>query len=164
MVYRIFNWWTSNIRSSLLPHNISIKVRKLSKGHKNLKRKFEIYLVNIKSSGRLFQNLWPSQKTQTLLIQKLLQSTVTGYAQDSYLLLNLHTCSRSTVSRNFIWIFEIIFYHEQPLLWQYGLWSFQTGYTKLERFLHKKQYIQRKLLNFENWISGGPRSFRKSEF
>ena len=22
-----------------------------------------------------------------------------------------------------------------PALWQYGLWSFQTGYTKLERFL-----------------------------
>ena len=25
-------------------------------------------------------------------------------------------------------------------LWQYGLWSFQAGGTKLERFLHKKQY------------------------
>ena len=24
-----------------------------------------------------------------------------------------------------------------PTLWQYGLWSFQTGCTKLERFLHK---------------------------
>ena len=39
-------------------------------------------------------------------------------------------------------------------LWQYGLWSFQTGYTKLERFLHKSQHTQRKLLNFENWFSG----------
>ena len=28
-------------------------------------------------------------------------------------------------------------------LWQYGLWSFQTGVTKLERFL-----------NFENWTNG----------
>ena len=26
------------------------------------------------------------------------------------------------------------------LLWQYGLWSFQTGGTKLERFLPKNQY------------------------
>ena len=34
-------------------------------------------------------------------------------------------------------------------LLQYGLWSFQTGYTKLERFLHKTQHTQRKLLNFE---------------
>ena len=49
-------------------------------------------------------------------------------------------------------------------LWQYGLWSFQTGGTRLERFLHKNQHPQRKLLNFENWISGGLRSFQKSEF
>jgi hypothetical protein len=40
-------------------------------------------------------------------------------------------------------------------LWQYGLWSFQTGGTKLERFLHKNQHTQRKLLNFENSTSGG---------
>ena len=39
-------------------------------------------------------------------------------------------------------------------LWQYGLWSFQTGGTKLERFLTKNQHTQRKLLNFENWING----------
>ena len=41
-------------------------------------------------------------------------------------------------------------------VWQYGLWSFQTGYTKLKRFLHKNQHAQRKLLNFENWTSGEP--------
>ena len=28
------------------------------------------------------------------------------------------------------------------------------GGTKLERFLPKNQHTQRKLLNFENWISG----------
>ena len=39
-------------------------------------------------------------------------------------------------------------------IWQYGLWSFQTGGTKLERFLHKNQHTQRKLLNFENWVNG----------
>ena len=33
-------------------------------------------------------------------------------------------------------------------LWQYGLWSFQTGGTKLERFLPKNKHAQRKLLNF----------------
>ena len=32
--------------------------------------------------------------------------------------------------------------------------SFQAGGTKLERFLPKNQHPQRKLLNFENWISG----------
>ena len=49
-------------------------------------------------------------------------------------------------------------------LWQYGLWSFQTEGTKLERFLPMNQQPQRKLLNFENWISGGLRSLGKSEF
>ena len=49
-------------------------------------------------------------------------------------------------------------------LWQYGLWSFQTGGTKLESFLPLNQHAQRKLLNFEYWISGGLRSFQKSEF
>jgi cell division protein FtsW (lipid II flippase) len=36
--------------------------------------------------------------------------------------------------------------------------------TKLEKFLPKNQHTQRKLFNFENWISGGLRSFQKSEF
>ena len=40
------------------------------------------------------------------------------------------------------------------VVWQYGLWSFQTRSTKLERFLTKNQHTQRKLLNFENWING----------
>ena len=39
-------------------------------------------------------------------------------------------------------------------LWHYRLWSFQTGGTKLERFLPKNQHTQRKLLSFENWVSG----------
>ena len=39
-------------------------------------------------------------------------------------------------------------------LWQYGLWSFLAGVTKLERFLLKNQHTQRKLLNFENWVNG----------
>ena len=39
-------------------------------------------------------------------------------------------------------------------LWQYGLWSFQAGGTKLEKFLHKNQHTQRKLLNVEFWING----------
>ena len=38
-------------------------------------------------------------------------------------------------------------------IWQYGLWSFQTGGTKLERFLPKNQHTERKLLQFENWCS-----------
>ena len=42
----------------------------------------------------------------------------------------------------------------QSALWQYGLWSFQTGGTKLERFLPKNQHTQRKFLNFENWTNG----------
>ena len=36
----------------------------------------------------------------------------------------------------------------------YGNTGFQTGYIKLERFLHKNQHTQRKLMNFENWVNG----------
>ena len=42
------------------------------------------------------------------------------------------------------------------ILWQYRLWSFKSGDTKLERFLLKNQHTQRKLLNFENWTNGEP--------
>ena len=38
-------------------------------------------------------------------------------------------------------------------VWQYGLWSFQTGGTKLKRFLPKNPHTQKKLLNFENWVN-----------
>jgi fatty-acid desaturase len=38
--------------------------------------------------------------------------------------------------------------HRTYKVWQYGLWSFQAGGTKLERFLHKNQHSQRKLVNF----------------
>ena len=34
------------------------------------------------------------------------------------------------------------------VLWQYGLWSFQKGGTKLARFLPKNQHTQRKLFNY----------------
>ena len=42
--------------------------------------------------------------------------------------------------------------------------EFSKGGTNLERFLPKNQHTQGKLLNFENCISGGLRSFQKSEF
>jgi hypothetical protein len=41
--------------------------------------------------------------------------------------------------------------------------EFSNGGTKLERFLPKNPHTQRKLLNFENWINGGLRSFQKSD-
>ena len=43
---------------------------------------------------------------------------------------------------------------ESYSLWQHRLWSFQTGGTKLERFLPKNQRTQRKLLNSGNWVNG----------
>ena len=52
--------------------------------------------------------------------------------------------------------YYVAFCSTQCTLWQYGLWSFQTGGTKLERFLPKYQDTQRKLLNFENWTNGEP--------
>ena len=49
-------------------------------------------------------------------------------------------------------------------LWQYGLWSFQTGGTKLERFLPNNQQTQRKLLNFENCDNGEVSKVTKFDF
>ena len=54
-----------------------------------------------------------------------------------------------------------VHYILQYPIWQYGLWSFQAGDTKLERFLHKNQHAQKKLLIFDNWTNG---SLQKSEF
>ena len=55
----------------------------------------------------------------------------------------------------------------KKLSYDYGNTScgvFKRGGTKLERFLPKNQHTQRKLLNLENWVNGGFRSFQKSEF
>ena len=51
--------------------------------------------------------------------------------------------------------------HNIRSVWQYGLWSFQTGYTKLERFLPKNQHAKRIFLNFENWTNLGPQKLAK---
>ena len=52
--------------------------------------------------------------------------------------------------------FELLvqYKHGRAGVWQYGLWTFQAGGKKLERFLPKNQHTQRKLLNFENWVNG----------
>ena len=42
--------------------------------------------------------------------------------------------------------------------------EFLSRGMELERFLPKNQHTQMKLLNFENWVNGGLRSFQKSEF
>jgi hypothetical protein len=47
-----------------------------------------------------------------------------------------------------------LFYHNLPILWQYGLLIFQVGVTKLEKKMPKNQHTQRKWLNSENWWSG----------
>ena len=35
-----------------------------------------------------------------------------------------------------------------PTLWQYGLWSFQTGGTKLDRFLPKNPQFSKETIEF----------------
>ena len=46
-------------------------------------------------------------------------------------------------------------------VWHYRLWSFKSRDTKLERFLHKNQHTQRKLLSFENWTNREAQQFAK---
>ena len=41
--------------------------------------------------------------------------------------------------------------------------EFSNGGTKLERFLHKNQHTQRKLLYFENWIIRGASEVFKNQ-
>ena len=62
-----------------------------------------------------------------------------------------------------IFIFTLRYAYLKPVfkdhsrLWQYGLWTFQTGGINIERFLPKNQHNQRNFLNFENyWTNGGP--------
>ena len=68
------------------------------------------------------------------------------------------------MQRNFWLIMFLYIQLAHYILWQYGLWSFQTGGTKLERFLHKNQHTQRKLLYFENWINGASEVLKINHF
>jgi hypothetical protein len=52
----------------------------------------------------------------------------------------------------------------QFAVWQFGLWSFQAGGTKLERHFTKNQPTQRKLLNLIIELMGSLNSLQKSEF
>ena len=61
-----------------------------------------------------------------------------------------------------LWRWSRFFCRKKSLVcwvWQYGLWSFQMGGIKLERFIHKNQHTQRKFLNFENWTNGEQKSW-----
>ena len=42
--------------------------------------------------------------------------------------------------------------------------EFSNRGTKLERLLPKNHHTERKLLNFENWINGGLKSFQNQCF
>ena len=56
-------------------------------------------------------------------------------------------------------VFIICYARSRPSAeWQDGLWSFQTGGIKLERFLPKNQHTQTKCLNFENWTNKEPQA------
>ena len=61
---------------------------------------------------------------------------------------------RATMRTNLSKFLDLLIFYFA--LWQYGLWCFRGRDTKLERFLHKNQHTQRKLLNFENWTNGAP--------
>ena len=84
----------------------------------------------------------PTQSHQYVSVKKDLPATLTRFLT-SYFCLN---CSLIIH-----WFLSLL---PPCRVWQYGLWSFQTGCTKLERFLPKNQHTQRKLLNFENRTNG----------
>ena len=95
------------------------------------------------------------------LIDKIVQNTNFVKITECQMFIFLYYCkfyrSRIKVLQNCWGIFcvsENTHCVTCSLLWQCGLWSFQPGGTKLERFLRKNQHTQRKLLNFENWVNG----------
>ena len=61
-------------------------------------------------------------------------------------------------------IFGFALHYEKIYTMAIRVVEISNGGTKLERFLHTNLHNQRKLLNFENWINGGLKSFQKSEF
>ena len=67
--------------------------------------------------------------------------------QIQYKILTIFTSGDSNKTKIVLdWI--LIIEYVPFAIWQYELWSFQMGGTKLERFLPKNQLTQRKLLNF----------------
>ena len=50
------------------------------------------------------------------------------------------------------------------MLWQYGLWSFQTGRIELEIFLPKNQQCSKDFLILIIGLTGSLSSFQKSVF
>ena len=68
-------------------------------------------------------------------------------------------CPEPVVNRHL----RVAFVSKQSLSMAIRVWSFQMGGKKIEWFLPKNQHTQMKLLNFENWVNGGLRSFQKSE-
>ena len=101
-------------------------------------------------------SIYNNKQTQSLLIFELqakqgLRSnhrfTIESFWHNhrTFLLLsNIHQCRRK--------VWKYWGFRRACSLLKYGLWRFQTGDTKLERFLLKNQHTQRKLLNFEFWI------------
>ena len=52
---------------------------------------------------------------------------------------------------------RIVLIRGRYAIWQYGLWSFQTEGTKLEKILPQNQHkYPKEFLNFENWTNGEP--------
>ena len=125
--------------------------------------------INLLSSSRRCQNAkWKFWNPLSFDSQKLFNGVLmTTMINDTLITLtypNINVTSvlefseQKSTGSIFVFVFS---WHKMKVfwsfwVWQYGLWSFQTGVVKLERFLHKNQPTQRKLLNFENWTNGEP--------
>ena len=142
-----FVWQLNNDQKSLEPHrNCQIKSSKWLYFSFHMSQRIDniqffsyesIFLTNFKCSKHFAlkksSELWNSSSSRK---GRPRIAAFQYYNSKDY---ELNHRWRAT-SKNKWWI-----RHQWPL-WQYGLWSFQTGYAKLERFLHKNQHTQRKSL------------------
>ena len=95
-------------------------------------------------------DLWPSHNILTLICSTL---TVRNIRPFSFRLSTFFIVPVMLVFTEKLQVIVVPGYSIVNI-WQYGSWRFQTGGTKLERFLSMNQHTRRKLLNFGNWVNG----------
>ena len=118
------------------------------------KTKFQTFQLPYKSALLRREHIYVNKECNFLNSQLSLQTILLliPFNELPYASLRLHYSENHQESVDVCGVCGYVV--ENSKVWQYGLWSFQMGGTKLERFFPKNQHTQRKSLNFENWLTG----------
>ena len=98
-----------------------------------------------------FQTKKRLRKCVSQIFQTDWSDTFTQFSRTYYFFL-IHKIQATLHFHDIFWPRSATFFslRHMCVLWQYGLWTFQTGGT----ILPKNQHTQRKSLNFQNWVNG----------